>query len=162
VVARATAPLADRVTLRVGDPGQAYVPVYRLRDVERRLGRQVELEVTPRYALNDAFALVAQGAVRDRAADRYTGSFTATDDETGIGDVTFDAAGLGVGTAGREARAAFGVAYSTAAGFTRGRSRAPVEIGYLHSFLAAASGGRVQNVTTDQLSIRITARLFGR
>ena len=162
VVARLAAPVGDRVTLRVADAGQPYAPSYRLREVARRLGREVELEVTPRYALNGAFAVFGQGFVRDRAAARYTGTFTATDAETGVGEVTFDAASLGVGTGGRETRAGFGVAYSTVAGVARGRGRLPVELSYLHSFLAAASGGNVLNVTTEQLSLRLGVRLFGR
>ena len=162
VVARLAAPVGDRVTLRVSDAGQPYAPAYRLREVARRLGREVELEVTPRYALNDAFAVFGQGFVRDRAAARYTGTFTATAAETGVGEVTFDAASLGVATGGREARAGFGVAYSTVAGVARGRGRVPVELSYLHSFLAAASGGNVLNVTTEQLSLRLGVRLFGR
>lgn len=161
-VVRLASPVSDRVTIRITDPGQPYAAAYRVRDVGRRLGRELELEVTPRYALNDAFALFAQGFVRDRADTRYTGTFTATADETGLRPDTFDASGLGVGTGGRETRAAFGAAYSTIAGVARGRGRIPVELSYQHAFLAAASGGTVQNVTTDQLSIRVSARLFGR
>jgi hypothetical protein len=108
VVARVALPLADRATLRVAEPGQPYAPAYRVREVERRLGRDLELEVTPRYALNEAFALVGQAAVRDRAATRYAGTFTATAAETGQGEVTFDAASLGIGTGGRASRAASG------------------------------------------------------
>jgi hypothetical protein len=161
-VARLAAPVGDRVTLRVADAGQPYAPLYRIREVERRLGRELELEVTPRFAFNEAFAVFGQGFVRDRGDARYTGTFTATDEETGIGPVTFDAAGLGVGTGGREARAGVGIAYSTVAAAARGRGRLPVEISYMHSVLAFASGGTVQNVTTDQLSLRVSARLFGR
>jgi hypothetical protein len=162
VVARLAAPLADRALLRVAEAGQAYAPVYRARRVDRRLGRELQLEVTPRYAINQAFALVAQGLVRDRAADRYGGTFTATAAETGAGAVTFDASSLGVGSGGRVTRVGFGVAYSTLAGFARGRGRLPVELGFLHTFLGAASGGRVENTTTEQLSVRVSARLFGR
>jgi hypothetical protein len=162
VVARVASPLSDRATLRVGDAGQAYVPADRVQSVGRRLGRELQLEVTPRYALNEAFAVVAQGAVFDRAADRYSGTFTAAADGTGAGDVTYDAAALGVGTGGRATRVGVGLAYSTLAGFARGRARLPVELSYLHTFLGAASGGRVENTTTEQLSVRVSARLFGR
>jgi len=162
VVARLAAPVADRQTLRVPDAGQPYVPTYRLRTVDRQLGREVQLEVTPRYAFTEAFALVAQGVVRDRAAARFSGTFTATPAETGLGEVTFDAAALGIGTGGREARAAIGFGYSTLAGWARGRGRLPLELSYLHSVTAAASRGAVQRVATDRVSVRVYARLFGR
>lgn len=162
VVARLASPVSGRLTLRVADAGNPYSPAYRVREVERTLGRELQLEVTPRYALNDAFALFAQALVRDRAADAYTGTFTATADETGAGEVAFDASTLGTGTGGRETRAGFGVAYSTLAGYARGKGRVPVELSYQHSVLAAASGGRVLNTTSELLSVRVAARLFGR
>jgi hypothetical protein len=162
-VARVAVPVSDRQTLRVADAGQPYAPAYRYQTVERRLGREVQLEVTPRYALTQAFAVVAQAAVRDRGEARYAGQFSLTDAETGgLGPATFDASGLGAGTAARDVRAGFGLAYSTLAGYARGRSRLPVELSYLRLVPVSTSGGAVPSVTTDLLSVRVHAQLFGR
>lgn len=161
--ARLTAPLADTRTLRLRaaiDSG--YVPLYRERQVERQLGREVQLELNPRYAAGDAFAVWGQALVRTRQADRYTGTYTATSAETGGAPVTFDAASAGAGTAQREGRFGLGVAYSTLAAFSRGRARLPIEVSYLHAVSAFGSGATTPRLTADVLSLRVYAALRGR
>jgi hypothetical protein len=126
VVGRFAAPVADRRLARVPlAPGEPFAPYYTYREVNRRLGREVQVEVTPRYALGEAFAVVAQALVRDRAAAAYTGTFTALAEETLGEPATLDAAALNLGTGGREARVGFGAAYSTLAAYARGRSALP-------------------------------------
>ena len=163
LVGRVAAPVADQRMARIPlAPGEPFAPLYAFRTVNRQLGREVQLEFTPRYAVGEAFAVVAQALVRDRAAAAYTGMFTATAAETGAEPVTLDASTLNVGTGGREARVGFGVAYSTLAAYARGQSALPVEVSYLRTTTAGASGGAVPYVTTEQLSLRVYARLFGR
>lgn len=160
---RLTAPLGDTRRLRVPvsfDSG--YVPLYRERDVGRRLGREVQLELNPRYATGEAFAVWGQALVRSRQADRYTGQFTATADETGGAPVTFDASPLGQETAQRETRLGLGVAYSTVAAWARGRARLPIELSYLHAVTAVGSGGTQPRLSSDVLSLRVYAGLRGR
>jgi hypothetical protein len=163
VVARVALPVADRRTLLIPRaPGEAFAPAYARLEVARRLGREVELEVTPRYATGESFAFVAQGTLRDRAPARFAGSYALTADDTGVDAVTLDAATLGAGTGGHEVRFGVGAAYSTLALAARRRGRLPVEVGYLHSATVAAGGGAVPYTTLDQLTLRVYARLFGR
>lgn len=163
LVGRLAVPVADTRMARIPlAPGEPFAPLYTFREVNRKLGREVQIEFTPRYAAGEAFAVVAQALVRDRATAAYTGTFTATPAETQAEPVTLDASTLNVGTGGREARVGFGVAYSTLAAYARGKSTLPVEVSYLHTTTASASGGAVPYTATEQLSVRIYARLFGR
>ena len=159
---RLAAPFADTRRLRVpASFDSGYVPLYRERDVGRQLGREVQLELNPRYATGEAFALWAQALLRVRQADRYTGQFTATADETGGAPVTFDASPLGAETSQREARVGLGLSYSTMTAWSRGRSRLPIELSYLHAVTAAGSGGTQPRLSSDALSLRVYAGLRG-
>jgi hypothetical protein len=163
LVARVALPVADRRTLLIPlAPGEPFAPAYARREVSRRLGRELEVEVTPRYAMGESFAFVAQGVVRERAEARFGGSYSLTAAETGADPITLDASTLGVGTGGREVRFGVGANYSTLAAVARRRSRLPVEVGYLHSATLVASGGAVPYTTLDQLTLRVYAQLFGR
>lgn len=160
---RFAAPLGDTQRLRVPvslDSG--YVPLYRERDVGRTLGRDVQVELDPRYARGESFAVWGQALLRAHQADRYTGQYTATAAETGGTPVAFDASTLGEGTAQREARVGLGLAYSTVAAWARGRARLPVEISYLHAVTAAGSGATTPRLSSDVLSLRVFAGLRGR
>ncbi len=159
---RVVAPLGDTRTLRIPvslDSG--YVPLFRERPVSRQLGREVQLEFNPRYALNEAFAFWGQALVRDHQGDRYSGQYTATAAEAGV-PLSFDASTLGAGTAQRETRAGLGLAYSTVAAWSRGRARVPVEVSYLHAVTAAGAGASQPRLTADVLSLRVYASLRGR
>ncbi len=160
---RFASPLGDTRRLRVPvavDSG--YVPLFRERDVGRQLGREVQLELNPRYATGDAFAVWGQALLRTHAADRYTGQFTAAAAETGGTPVTFDASTLGVGSAQRETRVGVGLAYSTLGAWSRGRARLPVELSYLHAVTAVGSGATQPKLSSDVLSLRVYAGLRGR
>ncbi len=160
---RLAAPFGDTRRLRVPaafDSG--YVPLFREREVSRQLGREVQVELNPRYATGETFAVWGQALVRARAADRYTGQYTATADETGGPPVTFDASSLGIGTAQREARVGLGLSYSTMTAWSRGRARLPIELSYLHAVTAAGGGGTQPRLSSDVLSLRVYGGLRGR
>ena len=55
-----------------------------------------------------------------------------------------------------------GASYSTVAASARRRGVLPLEVSYLHAVTAAASGGAVPYVTSDQLTLRVYVRLLGR
>ena len=162
VAARFAQPTARTVAARIPEaPGDLFVAAYREREVTRTAGREWQLDVTPRVALGRQVALVGQLSQRQRAADRYTGTFDVPNAPTGIGAVTLDAAVLGVGTAQRETRVAYGVAYSTMAAWARRRTTLPVEVSYLRYTSVAGAGGDTPRATTDALTLRIYAPLFG-
>jgi hypothetical protein len=162
VAARLAQPTARAVAVRIPEaPGDVLVAAYRERTVTRTAGREWQLDVTPRVVLGRQVALVGQLSQRQRAADRYTGTFEVPEAPTGIGAVTLDAAVLGVGTAQRETRVAYGVAYSTMAAWARRRTALPVEVSYLHYTSVAGAGGETPRATTDALTLRIYAPLFG-
>lgn len=162
-VARVAVPVADRQTLRIplGDD-TFFAPRFAVQDVGRRLGRELELAVTPRYATGESFAVAAQGVLRTRGEARYTGTFALTPAQTGGDAATLDAAALGVGTGGREARLGIGASYSTVAAAARRGRGLPLEVSFLHSTTVAASGGAIPYVTSDQIAVRVYASLFGR
>lgn len=162
VVGRATSPLQDEFVVRIpfaaGDPFPA---AFGEQTVERQLGREWELEFTPRLTVGRQVALFGQFVHRQRAADRYAGTFTIDDATSGIGEVTLDAGVLGIGTAGREERAGLGLIYSTMSAWAEGRSRLPVEISYVHLVSLAGSGGATPRQTIDAISLRVYVPLFG-
>ena len=164
VVVRYTRPIADRVIARVpGSPEDVFVPLWREREVGRRLGDELQVELLPRWSFGESFAVWGAYLLRAKQADAFTGRFTADSTETGLGTaVTFDAAPLGLETRGREQRAGLGVVYSTMAAFARGRSRLPVEVSWLHSETLAGAGGAVPRLSIDQLSLRVYAQLLNR
>ena len=160
---RLSEPFGDTRRLRVpASFDSVYVPLYRERDVARRLGREVQLELAPRYATGEAFALWGQALVRSHQTDRYTGQYTATAAETGGAPVTFDATPLGDGTAQRETRVGVGAAYSTLAAWSRGRARLPIEVSYLHAVTAFGGGATQPRISSDVISLRVYAGLRGR
>ncbi len=160
---RLATPFGDTQRLRVpASFDSGYVPLYRERDVARQLGREVQLELNPRYATGEAFALWGQALVRVHQADRYTGQYTASASETGGAPVTFDASTLGYGTGQRETRIGVGAAYSTLAAWSRGRARLPIEVSYLHAVTAFGSGATQPRLSADVLSLRVYAALRGR
>jgi hypothetical protein len=163
VVARLTQPLEQSLPLRIGDaPGQTLLGLYRQREVTRTLGRTLEIEVTPRWAINSTVALAAQYVYRRHSADEYRGTFDVTEQDAGVGPVTLDAAVLGLETAAREQRGGFGLSYSSVDAWRRGRTRLPVDVTYLRSVTLDADGGFVPRATSDELRIRFWTRLFGR
>jgi hypothetical protein len=152
ISARWASPLADEQVVRITDvPEQPFPGIERQRLVGRQLGRELELQLTPRWTLGDYVAVAAQYAFRDKAADRFTGTFPL--DSTGEGG-TLDAATLGIGTAAREQRVGIGITYSTVAAYLRRRSNVPVELSLLHLETIAGSGG-IPKLSTDVVQLRL-------
>lgn len=163
VIARVESPIARQQLARIPVfAGELLATADRERLVDRRLGRQVHVEVTPRWAPNEAFAIAAHYALRSKQADRYSGTFTSTDTTAGTPLGAFDAAILGEGTAARAQIAGFGITYSTLPAVGRGRSWLPIEVSYLHTTTVAGSGGIVPRTRVDQLTLRIYAQILGR
>lgn len=162
-VARLTSPFEHDVVARIAPfPGELLAAADREHTVGRTEGRTIELEVTPRWMPNDAFAIAAHYALRSKADDRYTGSFAATDTIAPTEGLSYDASALGAGTGGRAQVVGFGITYSTLGAFARGRTWLPAEVSYLHTSTVAGSGGVVPRVRTDQLVLRVYAQLRGR
>jgi hypothetical protein len=154
-------PLAVQQPLRVpAYAGQYYVPAYREVTVDRTLGRELQLEVTPRYAFGDAFSVWAQYQYRTKAADENRGTFQIdfADDSP---SETVDASILDVDTEAREQRAGIGVAYSTLAAYARGRSSLPVEVSWVYRQTLAGRGGSVYRNTGQQVQVRFYFRVLG-
>lgn len=161
-VVRLAAPFADRTVVRVPTaPGQlAFLPAYAQQEVSRTLGRELQLELTPRFALGERFGLFGQFVHLQRSADHYAGTFALDSATTGVGPVTLDASVLGVGTAQRAEQVGLGIAYSTLADHRRGRSRLPLEVSYLRTLTVAGAGGGAPRISQDQLTLRVYLALF--
>lgn len=164
VVGRYTWQMADRVTARIPEyPGQAFVPAFRQQTVDRKLGNYYEVEATPRYALSEYFAFFGQYLLRQKAADRYTGTFTITDSAaTGVPSLTLDASALDAMTSYAEQRVGFGFAFSSRAAAARGRGKVPFDVSFVHLQTLTASGGFVPQRFEDRASIRFYVSLWGR
>jgi hypothetical protein len=73
-VVRVAQPIADQPIVRVpAAPGELFVPAGRELTVRRQLGRELELELTPRYSFGDVLGVWAQYRLRSKAADEYEG-----------------------------------------------------------------------------------------
>ena len=161
VSVRATQPLAVQQPLRVPVfAGQFYVPAYREVTVDRTLGRELQFELTPRYAFGDAFSVWAQYQYRTKAADENRGTFEVQLAEGAPAEV-IDASVLDVDTEAREQRAGIGVAYSTLAAYTRGRGSLPVEISWVYRQTLSGRGGTVARNSGQQVQVRFYFRLLG-
>jgi hypothetical protein len=142
-------------------PGELLSTLDRERLVDVKRGRRVELELTPRWMPNDAFAVAAHYLMRSTSESRFTGTFTSTDTLAGTAPVTYDASILDAGTGGRAQQLGFGITYSTLAAYARRRTWLPIEVSYLHASTFAGSGGVVPRLRTDQLALRVYTQLFG-
>jgi hypothetical protein len=159
-VARVESPFARDLVVRVPPAsGALFTSETSELTASHRPGRLVEVQITPRWTPNEAFALAAQYQIRKRNADEYTGSFTVTD--SGSAPLTVDASVLGAGTGGTAQLAGFGITYSTLGAFRRRRTWLPAEVSYLHTTTFSGSGGIVPRTRYDQLSIRIYAQILG-
>jgi hypothetical protein len=151
VAARWASPLADEQVVRItAVPEEPFPGAAQQRLVGRQLGRELEIQLTPRWSLGDYVALAAQYSLRDKAADRFTGTFPL---DSAAGGGTLDAATLGIGTAAREQRVGIGLTYSTVAAYLRRRSNVPVEVSLLHLETIAGSG--TPKLSTDVVSLRV-------
>jgi len=158
LAARYVAQLADEPLVRIPDyPGQPFVVASRQHAVSRDLGDIFEVEITPRFALNDFFALAGWYQVKRKGEDRYSADLSDIPEGP-----LLDVAVLSIGTALTEHRAGFGFAFSNMTAFRRGRARFPYELSYLHFETTRASRGMTPDLSGDVVRARVYVRLWGR
>jgi hypothetical protein len=157
LIARYTVQMPDQQPLRITDtPDQVFAPAYRKRLVDRNLGDVLEIEVTPRWVLNDFFSVGAQYLFRNKAEDTFTGTFTVPTTETGLAaPLTLDASTLRYETAATEQRVGVGLTFSSVAAHARGKAKFPIEVQYFNSRTVAGSGGAVPKLSVHQLQVRL-------
>jgi hypothetical protein len=153
--------MADQLVLRVPDsPAQVILASYRQETVQRKIGDSFDLQVNPRWLLNDYLSISGQYYYRRKSADAYSGTFQATD--LAGNAMTLDAAILALYTESSEHRLGIGATYSTVATVAKHRSGLPFDISYLHYETTLGSLGRVPKISVDQVTMRVYQRLFGR
>ena len=161
LVARYTLQLADKQELRITDaPNQVFAPSWRQRLVSRDLGDQLQIEVTPRWVLNDFFSVGAQYLFRSKGEDTFAGTFTVPPSESGLAaPVTLNASTLRYETAATEQRVGIGLTFSSVAAHARHKAKWPIEVQYFNSRTIAGSGGNVPKLSIHQLQVRLYPRL---
>ena len=161
-IVRYNRPFADDQEMRIIDlPNQELAPLYRRQTVHRKLGAAFEFETTPRIVLNDFFSLSGQYVYRHKAQDEYTGTFTIPATVTGFAPVNLDASTLNLETETWEHRAGGGISFSNIYAFEQGQAKVPFEVTYLHWQTVKGSGGNQPKFFTDQIQLRLYAKLFG-
>jgi len=162
-IVRYNRPFADDQEMRIIDlPNQELAPLYRRQTVHRKLGAAFEFETTPRIVLNDFFSLSGQYVYRHKAQDEYTGTFTIPATVTGFAPVNLDASTLNLETETWEHRAGGGISFSNIYAFEQGQATVPFEVTYLHWQTVKGSGGNQPKFFTDQIQLRLYAKLFGK
>ena len=79
-----------------------------------------------------------------------------------IGDITIDAATLDLETAQTEHRLGGGISFSNLYSVDKGLSKIPFEVQYLHWQTVKGAGGNQPKFFTDQIQLRLYARIFGK
>jgi len=162
-IVRFNKPFSDKQEMRIIDlPNQELAPVYRRQTVDRKLGSAFEFETSPRIVINDFFALTGQYVYRHKAQDHYTGTFTIDSATTGFGAITLNASTLDLETETWEHRLGGGIAFSNYYAFTQGKAKLPFDVTYLHWQTTKGSGGNQPKFFTDQIQLRLYARIFGK
>ena len=155
-------PFADDQTMRIIDlPNEELAPLYREQKVHRQLGTTFEFETSPRIVLNDYLALSGWYVYRNHKQDDYTGSFTIPAAVTGFSDITINAATLDLETRRRSTDLAAGSHSRICTRSSRGRRRFHSRCTYLHWQTVKGAGGNQPKFFTDQVQLRLYARIFG-
>lgn len=153
---------ADDQTMRIIDlPNEELAALYRKQTVHRQLGSEFQFETTPRIVINDFLSLSGQYVYRHRQQDNYTGTFTIPAAVTGFSNITIDASTLDLETEQTEHRLGGGISFSNLYSFEHGKARLPFEVTYLHWQTVKGAGGNQPKFFTDQVQLRLYARLFG-
>ncbi len=161
-VVRFTKPFADDQEMRIIDlPNERLAALYRKQTVRRELGSTLEFETTPRIILNDFFSVSGQYVYRHKAQDHYTGTFTIPAAVTGFADVNLNASTLDLETETTEHRLGGGISFSNLFSFEQGKAKVPFEVTYLHWQTVKGAGGNQPKFFTDQIQLRLYARIFG-
>jgi hypothetical protein len=155
-------PFGDDQTMRIIDhPNEELAPLYREQKVHRQIGTTFEFETAPRIVVNDYLAISGWYLYRNHKQDDYTGSFTIPAAVTGFSDITIDAATLDLETAQTEHRLGGGISFSNLYSFEKGKAKVPFEVQYLHWQTVKGAGGNQPKFFTDQVQLRLYARIFG-
>ncbi|MEO7823109.1 MAG: hypothetical protein ABIS15_05835, partial [Gemmatimonadaceae bacterium] len=153
--------LGDDQFMRITDlPDRNLAPLYRLQRVKRNLGNIFEFETNPRIVLNNFFAVSGQYVYRSKSQDQYEGTFNIPAAVTGFSDITLDASTLNLETETKEHRLGGGISFSNLYDFEKKKASIPFEVTYLH-WQTVKGSGNVVKAFTDQVQIRLYARLFG-
>ena len=161
-VLRYNRPFADEQTMRITDlPNEELAPLYRRQTVNRKLGSAFEFETAPRIVVNDFFAVSGWYMYRHKQQDHYTGTFTIPATTTGFADLTLDASTLDLETEQTEQRFGGGISFSNLYSFEQGKAKIPFEVTYLHWQTTKGEGGNQPKFFTDQIQLRLYARIFG-
>jgi hypothetical protein len=161
-ILRFNKPFEDDQEMRILDlPNEELAPLYRKQTVKRKIGSAFEFETTPRIVINNFFAISGQYVYRHKAQDHYTGTFTIPATVTGFSDITLDASTLDLETETFEHRLGGGVSFSNIYSFEQGKAKIPFEVTYLHWQTVNGSGGNQPKFFTDQVQLRLYARIFG-
>lgn len=161
-IVRFNKPFADDQEMRIIDlPNEELAPVYRRQTVHRQLGTTFEFETAPRIVVNDFLAISGWYLYRNHKQDDYSGTFTIPAAVTGFSDITIDARTLDLETEQTEHRLGGGLSYSNLFAFEQGKAKIPFEVQYLHWQTVKGAGGNQPKFFTDQIQLRLYARIFG-
>jgi len=161
-IVRFNKPFGDDQEIRIIDlPNEELAPLYRKQNVHRQLGTTFEFETAPRIVVNDYLAVSGWYLYRNHRQDDYTGTFTIPAAVTGFSDITIDAATLDLETEQTEHRLGGGISFSNLFSFEEGKSKIPFEVQYLHWQTVKGAGGNQPKFFTDQVQLRLYARIFG-
>lgn len=161
-IVRFNKPFSDTQELRIIDlPDLELAPIYRRQTVDRKLGTTFEFETAPRIVLNDFLAVSGWYMYRHKQHDEYTGTFTIPAAITGFADVNLDASTLNLETEQTEHRLGGGISFSNIFSFEQGKAKVPFEVTYLHWQTVKGAGGNQPKFFTDQIQLRMYARIFG-
>jgi hypothetical protein len=161
-IVRFNKPFSDDQEMRIIDlPNEELAPLYRKQTVHRQIGTTFEFETAPRIVVNDFVAVSGWYMYRNKKQDDYTGTFTIPAAVTGFSDITIDAATLDLETAQTEQRLGGGISFSNLYSFEQGKAKVPFEVQYLHWQTVKGAGGNQPKFFTDQIQLRLYARIFG-
>ncbi len=153
--------LADEEEVRIIDqPNRRLAPLYRRQTVDRNLGNIFEFETSPRIVITDFFAVSGHYVYRSKGEDKYEGTFAIPAAVTGFGDITLDASTLNLETEQKEHRLGGGISFSNLFAFEQKKASIPFEVTYLH-WQTVKGSGNVVKAFTDQIQLRLYARIFG-
>ncbi|HEY4670490.1 MAG TPA: hypothetical protein VIG78_00385 [Gemmatimonadaceae bacterium] len=161
-IVRFNKPFSDTQEMRIIDlPNQELAPLYRKQTVDRTLGSAFEFETAPRIVVNDFLAVSGWYMYRHKQQDNYSGTFTIPAAVTGFSDLTINASTLDLETEQTEHRLGGGISFSNLYSFEQGKAKLPFEVTYLHWQTMGGSGGNQPKFFTDQIQLRLYARIFG-
>jgi hypothetical protein len=162
-IVRFNKPFSDDQEMRITDlPNEELAPLYRKQTVHRQLGTTFEFETAPRIVVNDFLSVSGWYMYRNKKQDNYTGAFTIPAAVTGFSDITIDAATLDLETAQTEHRLGGGISFSNLYSFEQGKAKVPFEVQYLHWQTVKGAGGNQPKFFTDQVQLRLYAKIFGK